>query len=86
VLGTLTSEMKRLTKLVNMILEYQKFESRDTLEQKENFQPYQVIQELIHYSETKAKKTKQLFQLSGSEHIEIYAEHDLFKQLVHNII
>ena len=86
VLATLTREMKRLTKLVNMILEYQKFESKSELVNKENFQPYSTIQEILRYSESKAKKTKQEFHLSWSENIEIYAEYDIFKQLVYNIV
>ena len=86
VLSTLNSEMKRLTKLVDLILEYQKFESKSELIQRETFHPYKVIDEIIKYSETKAKKTRQIFELDWSENINIYAEKDLFKQLVYNVI
>jgi len=86
VLATLSWEMKRLTKLVNMILEYQKFESKNELLHRKNFSPYTIVQEVLAYSETKALKTWQHFILKWSEHIEIYAEEDLFKQLIHNIV
>ena len=82
---TLNGEMKRLTKLVDMILEYQKFESKNELLHRENFQPYKITEEILNYVQTKAQKTKQAFSISGSENIEIYAEKDLFKQLVYNI-
>jgi len=49
--------MKRLTKLVNMILEYQKFESKNELLHRKNFSPYTIVQEVLAYSETKALKT-----------------------------
>ena len=86
VLSTLNSEMKRLTKLVDMILEYQKFESKNELINKENFQPYKIISEVLNHSKTKATKTRQDFLLSWSENIEIYAEKDLFKQLTYNVV
>lgn len=78
--------MKRLTKLVNMILEYQKFESRDEILVKTSFSPYKAIQDIILHTEKKLQKQKQCVNIQGSEYIELYAEKDLFIQLVYNIV
>ena len=86
VLDTLSGEMKRLTKLVNMILEYQKFESRSEIVEKISFSPHRVIEDIILHTQKKLEKNKQKVYIVWSEHIELYAEKDLFIQLVYNII
>lgn len=86
VLDTLSEEMTRLIKLVNMILEFQKFESRDDPLMKLWFSPLEVVEDIITHVETTAIQKGQTLSVEGSRHIDIYAEKDLFKQLVYNII
>ncbi|MCH8519116.1 HAMP domain-containing protein, partial [Candidatus Gracilibacteria bacterium] len=86
VLDTLSDEMKRLTKLVNMILEFQKFESRNEPLKKSGFNPTKVIEDIIVHTQNKADTLGQNIFLKGSKNIELYGEKDLFKQLVYNVI
>jgi signal transduction histidine kinase len=78
--------MKRLVSLVNMIMDFQKFENK-TLEvslTKENVSD--VLKEVVITHKNKLKENNQRIKISGDEKIEKDFDRNLFKQLVHNLI
>jgi signal transduction histidine kinase len=84
-LSSITEEMKRLIKLVNMIMEYEKFENKnlDINLKKVNIQ--KILIEISETSKQKLKKSKQRIKVSWEDIIKEIDE-DLFRQIVHNII
>lgn len=85
-LESLSSEMNRLIKLVNMILQFQNFENSTLSAEKTSFFPYKKAQEVMQNLSTKLASRLQEVELKGSQHIEILADKDLFTQLLYNII
>ncbi len=85
-LHSITIEMKRLVSLVNMIMDFQKFENK-TLElslTKENVSD--VLKEVVITHKNKLKENNQRIKISWDEKIEKDFDRNLFKQLVHNLI
>ena len=85
-LESITSEMWRLTLLVNQIMEFEKFENSKIELQKETYNPYDIISTIIETQNTQLLESNQKVILEGSKNIEIYLDKDLFTQLVYNLI
>lgn len=85
-LNSITSEMTRLTELVNQIMEYEKFENSEMVLKKEAHNPYELIAAIVQTQFPTLKESWQIINISGSKNIEIYLDKDLFTQLVYNLI
>lgn len=85
-LGSITSEMKRLIKLVNKIMEYEKFESRELVLEKTEENISEIIKEVVETHKKRLKETKQRIKIVGDEELVETLDNGLFKQVIHNII
>jgi signal transduction histidine kinase len=85
-LKSITSEMSRLISLVNKIMEYEKFENSEVHPQKEVLNPYTFISHIRTTLKQKLAENDQSITLSGSRNMEIFADKDLFSQLVYNLV
>lgn len=84
-LTSITEEMKRLIKLVNMVMEYEKFENKDLRMNLKEVDIQAILIEVSETSKQKLKKNKQRVKVSGEKVIKEIDE-DLFRQIIHNII
>ncbi len=84
-LTSITWEMKRLIKLVNTLMEYEKFENKDLSLTIKNTDLQNVLKEISETNKQKLKKTQQRIKVSW-EDVKKEIDEDLFKQIVHNII
>ena len=85
-LSSITSEMTRLTELVNKIMEYEKFENTELELNKSVENPYKLIESIAETQRIYLQDTKQEIILEGSRNIELSLDKDLFTQLVYNLI
>lgn len=84
-LSSITEEMKRLIKLVNMVMEYERFENKELSLDLQAINMQKVLIEITETSKQKLKKNKQRVKVWGEEIIKEIDE-NLFRQIVHNII
>jgi two-component system phosphate regulon sensor histidine kinase PhoR len=77
--------MKRLIKLVNILMEYEKFENKDLALEIKDVDLKKVLIEISETNRQKLKKSKQRIKVSGEEIIKQIDE-NLFRQITHNII
>ena len=84
-LQSITDEMKRLIKLVNMVMEYEKFENKEFTLEIKDVDLKKVLIEISDTSRQKLKNNKQRIKVSGEEIIKQIDE-NLFRQIVHNIV
>lgn len=84
-LASLSSEMQRLIKLVNMILQFQNLENTTKISQKTSFSPYKYIKDVRKNLSVQLESQLQELRIRWSKNIEIYADADLFIQLLYNI-
>ncbi len=85
-LTSITDEMKRLISLVNKIMEYEKDDRKKlnlVLEKKNTFD---LIKQLVETHKKRLKENKQRIKITWDEDLEISADMNLFKQVIHNII
>lgn len=85
-LDSITSEMWRLTQLVNQIMEFEKFENSQILVNKNAHNPYDIISSIADTQSQQLVETNQKINVSWSKNIELYLDKDLFTQLVYNLI
>lgn len=85
-LNSITDEMKRLTKLVNKIMEYEKFENKKLKLEltKENISD--IIKNITETHKKRLKEKNQRIKITWDENILIILDKNLFKQIIHNII
>lgn len=84
-LRAITDEMKRLIKLVNTIMEFEKFENAEIELHKTDEDIGELIKSLVETHKTRLRETEQKIKVTGEELI-LSVDTDLMKQLVHNII
>jgi len=84
-LEAISSEMNRLIKLVNLIMDYEKFENKklELHYTQENIKT--LLREIALPHKTQLKETHQKIKITGSE-IHLSIDKDLFTQMVHNVI
>lgn len=85
-LASITGEMKRLTDLVNQIMEYEQFENTDLELTKISTNMYDFISPILDTQQIYLQKNKQLIGLSWSKNMEALIDRDTFTQLVYNIV
>ena len=85
-LASITSEMTRLTELVNQIMEYEKFENTSLELTKISTNIYEFIWPILDTQQVYLQKNKQIIALSGSKNMEILLDRDTFTQLVYNLV
>lgn len=85
-LASITSEMTRLTELVNQIMEYEKFENTRLELTKISTNIYEFIWPILDTQQVYLQKNKQIIALSGSKNMEILLDRDTFTQLVYNLV
>ncbi len=85
-LESITSEMWRLTQLVNQIMEFEKFENSQIVLHKQAHNPYEIISLITETQKTQLAATQQTISVNWSQNIELYLDRDLFTQLVYNLI
>ncbi len=85
-LSAISSEMWRLTELVNQIMEFEKFENSEIKLEKVSSNPYEIISQIAETQNHSLKESRQEIVLTGSKNIELFLDPNLFTQLVYNII
>ncbi len=83
-LKNITEDMKRLIKLVNMIMEYEKFDNKKMKIKKENKNLKILTQKVISQYENNLLINRQEIKIIWE--IEKKVDKNLYKQIVHNII
>jgi len=85
-LQSITWEMKRLTDLVNQIMEYEKFENTSLELTKISTNIYDFLWPILDTQQVYLQQNKQIIGLTGSKNIEILLDRDTFTQLIYNIV
>jgi len=85
-LESITSEMQRLTDLVNQIMEYEKYENTSLDLVKISSNVYNIISDILKTQSIFLEKNKQRVTLIWSKYIEILLDKAAFTQLVYNIL
>jgi len=85
ILDSIISEMERLIKLVNKIMEYEKFEAKDITLNLEKINIKKLIENIANNYSLQLQKTKQTILVSWYDW-EFVTDKDSFIQIVHNII
>ncbi|PID87394.1 hypothetical protein CSB07_01745 [Candidatus Gracilibacteria bacterium] len=85
-LKSITEEMKRLTLLVNKIMEYEKFENKKLKLEISNENISEIIKEITETHKKRLKENKQRIKITGIEEMYMKVDKNLFKQIIHNII
>lgn len=67
-------------------MEYEQFENTELVIEKKSLIPYDLIMDITETYLPRLKDTKQNIEVTGSQHIEIFAQKDLFIQIVHNLV
>lgn len=84
-LSAITDEMTRLIKLVNLIMDYEKFENKNLELNYTQENILDILKTLSDTHKTRLKETEQRIKITG-EDLYLSLDRDLFKQMVHNII
>ena len=84
-LSSITEEMKRLIKLVNMVMEYERFENKELKLELRDVDLKAVLIEIAETSKQKLKHGKQRIKVSWEDIVKEIDE-NLFRQIVHNIV
>jgi len=85
-LDSITSEMWRLTDLVNKIMEFEKFENSKIQVEKSSENPYNIIDSIVETQKAQLQETSQTIEIIWSKNIEVFLDKNLFTQLVYNLI
>ena len=80
------NETKRLIRLVNENLDYEKIRSGAISLSKSNFDAVKVITNLVEQLEKKANESGDNFELSLPKELIVYADYDRFVQILFNIM
>ena len=85
-LDSITSEMERLTDLVDQIMEYEKFENSHMDLKKLQYNPYELISQIAETQKISLWESNQKIEVWGSQNIELFLDKDVFTQLIYNLI
>ncbi|MCI1290232.1 MAG: HAMP domain-containing histidine kinase [Lactobacillus sp.] len=79
-------ETKRLIRLVNENLDYEKIRNNQIMLVKANFNATQVLTDLLTQMKNKAQQMNDKLELSAPEELPVYADHDRFTQIMVNLV
>lgn len=79
-------ETKRLIRLVNENLDYEKIRNNQIMLEKANFNATQVLTDLLTQMKNKAQQMNDKLELSAPSELPVYADHDRFTQIMVNLV
>lgn len=85
-LKSITEEMKRLTLLVNKIMDYEKFENKKLELELTNENISEIIKIITETHKKKLIENKQRIKITWLDEIYLKIDKNLFKQIIHNLI
>jgi len=85
-LWAITEEMQRLISLVNRIMNYEKFENQKLDLNKQKYNVYEIIKQVVETHKKNLKINNQRIKIVWDENLEVLLDKNLFKQIVHNLI
>lgn len=85
-LQLMRDETKRLIRLVNENLDYEKIRSNQIHLYKRSFNAYNAVNSLIEQLKAKAESSNNQVQFTCPEALEVYADYDRFIQILYNLV
>ncbi len=85
-LSSIIEEMKRLISLVNMIMDYEKFDNEELKVKLLEENLVNILKELSNTHKKKLAKNNQRIKITWLTDLKLNLDKNLFKQLIHNII
>jgi len=85
-LELLTDEMRRLITLVNIIMDYEKFERKTLKINKTEENISYIIKQITETHKKRLKENKQRIKIVWDYELKLEIDSDLFKQICHNLI
>lgn len=85
-LDSIIDEMKRLTSLVNRIMQFEKFENQKLELELRSHDVPEITKQVVETHKKNLKENKQRIKITWLEDCNIMLDRDLFKQIVHNLI
>lgn len=80
------NETRRLIRLVNENLDYEKIRSNQIILQKQTFNAYEVLEMIVEQLEVKANESGNELILDCPTDLLVFADYDRFSQIIVNII
>lgn len=80
------NETRRLIRLVNENLDYEKIRSNQIYLRKQTFNVYQALESTVTQLSGKAKTANNELRFTSPDNLEIYADYDRFVQIIVNIV
>lgn len=85
-LSSIIEEMKRLISLVNMIMDYEKFDNEELKVKLNEENLVNILKELSNTHKKKLEVNNQRIKITWLTDLKLKLDKNLFKQLIHNII
>nr|MDD3719805.1 HAMP domain-containing sensor histidine kinase [Candidatus Gracilibacteria bacterium] len=85
-LNSIIEEMKRLITLVNIIMEYEKFDNQELKLILSEEDIIDILKEISNTHKKKLEENNQRIKITGMDNLKLKIDKNLFKQLVHNVI
>lgn len=85
-LQLMSNETKRLIRLVNDNLDYEKIRTNQIILNRGDIPVYHVVNNLIEQLQKKANEAKDQFVVHVAEDVRVYADYDRFVQIIFNIM
>lgn len=85
-LSSIIEEMKRLISLVNMIMDYEKFDNEELKVKLNEENLVNILKELSNTHKKKLEENNQRIKITWLTDLKLNLDKNLFKQLIHNII
>lgn len=85
-LQLMQDETRRLIRLVNENLDYEKIRSNQIYLRKQTFNAYHTLETIVEQLKGKAETANNKLQFTCSEELEVYADYDRFVQIIVNLV
>lgn len=85
-LNSIIEEMKRLISLVNVIMEYEKFDNQELKLEFSEENISNILKDLSNTHKKKLEENNQRLKITWLDNVILKIDRNLFKQLIHNII
>lgn len=85
-LNSIIEEMKRLITLVNIIMEYEKFDNQELKLILSEEDIIDILKEISNTHKKKLEENNQRIKITWMDNLKLKIDKNLFKQLVHNVI
>lgn len=85
-LQLMQNETRRLIRLVNENLDYEKIRSNQIYLHRKTFNAHQALEAIVAQLSSKAESANDILQFESPEELEIYADYDRFVQIMVNIV